>query len=53
VETTKAVNQLAERLAIEMPIAREVHRVLFDGKDVRVAVSDLMRRSLKNEWNIS
>ncbi len=53
VETTKAVNQLAEQLAIEMPIAREVFRVLFDGKDVRVAVSDLMRRSLKNEWNIS
>ena len=53
VETTKAVNQLAEQLDIEMPIAREVHRVLFDGKDVRVAVSDLMRRSLKNEWNIS
>ena len=53
VETTKAVNQLAERLDIEMPIAREVHRVLFDGKDVRAAVSDLMRRSLKNEWNIS
>jgi glycerol-3-phosphate dehydrogenase (NAD(P)+) len=53
VETTKAVNRLAEQLGIEMPIAREVHRVLFDGKDVRVAVSDLMRRSLKNEWNIS
>jgi glycerol-3-phosphate dehydrogenase (NAD(P)+) len=53
VETTKAVNQLADRLAIEMPIAREVYRVLFDGKDVRVAVSELMRRSLKNEWNIS
>ena len=53
VETTKAVNQLAGQLAIEMPIAREVHRVLFDGKDVRAAIKDLMRRSLKNEWNLS
>ena len=53
VETTKAVNRLADQLAIEMPIAREVHRVLFDGKDVRAAVNDLMRRSLKNEWNIN
>jgi glycerol-3-phosphate dehydrogenase (NAD(P)+) len=53
VETTKAVNRLADQLAIEMPIAREVHRVLFDGKDVRSAVNDLMRRSLKNEWNIN
>ncbi|MCU0237221.1 MAG: NAD(P)-dependent glycerol-3-phosphate dehydrogenase [Acidobacteria bacterium] len=53
VETTKAVQQLAEQLAIEMPIAREVHRVLFDGKDARSAVHDLMLRSLKNEWNIN
>jgi len=53
VETTKAVNQLADQLAIEMPIAREVHRVLFDGKTARAAVNDLMRRSLKNEWNIN
>jgi len=53
VETTKAVNQLAGQLAIEMPVAREVHRVLFDGKDVRAAIKDLMRRSLKNEWNLN
>ena len=53
VETTKAVNQLAGQLAVEMPIAREVHRVLFDGKDVRAAIHDLMRRSLKNEWNLN
>lgn len=50
VETTKAVRRLAERLEIEMPISREVHRVLFEGKGVREAVSDLMTRSLKDEW---
>ena len=53
VETTKAVQQLAGRLGIEMPISQEVHRVLFAGKDARGAVTDLMTRSLKDEWNIS
>jgi glycerol-3-phosphate dehydrogenase (NAD(P)+) len=53
VETTKAVQRLAEQLAIDMPIAQEVHRVLFAGKDVRAAINDLMKRSLKNEWNIN
>jgi glycerol-3-phosphate dehydrogenase (NAD(P)+) len=51
VETAKAVQRLAEKLEVEMPISREVHRVLFDGKDAREAVTDLMTRSLKNEWN--
>jgi glycerol-3-phosphate dehydrogenase (NAD(P)+) len=53
VETTKAVHALAEQLAIEMPIACEVYRVLFAGKGVRDAIRDLMTRSLKNEWNIN
>ncbi len=53
VETTKAAQRLAEQLAIDMPILREVHRVLFAGKDVRTAIHDLMKRSLKNEWNIN
>ncbi len=53
VETTKAVQQLAAHLDIEMPISREVHRVLFDGKGVHGAITDLMTRSLKNEWNIN
>lgn len=53
VETTKAVQRLAEQLAIDMPISREVHCVLFAGKDVRTAINDLMKRSLKNEWNIN
>ncbi len=53
VETTKAVNRLADQLDVEMPIARQVHRVLFEGKDVRAAIVELMTRSLKSEWNIS
>ena len=53
VETTKAINCLADRLDVEMPIARQVHRILFEGKDVRAAIVELMTRSLKSEWNIS
>jgi len=53
VETTKAVQKLAEQMGIDMPISQEVHRVLFAGKDVRAAIHDLMKRSLKNEWNIN
>jgi glycerol-3-phosphate dehydrogenase (NAD(P)+) len=53
VETTKAVQRLAGQLAIEMPISQEVYRVLFAGKDVHAAIHDLMKRSLKNEWNIN
>jgi glycerol-3-phosphate dehydrogenase (NAD(P)+) len=53
VETTKAVRQLAERLAIELPICSEVYQVLFAGKDVRAAITYLMKRSLKSEWNLN
>ncbi len=53
VETTKAVHRLARELDIDMPISQSVHQVLFAGQDVRMALIDLMQRSLKNEWNIN
>jgi glycerol-3-phosphate dehydrogenase (NAD(P)+) len=53
VETTKAVNKLAQAMAIDMPISRSVYQVLFAGQDVRMAIIDLMQRSLKSEWNIN
>ena len=53
VETTKAVQRIAAAGAIDMPISRSVHQVLFAGQDVREAISDLMQRSLKSEWNIN
>ena len=53
VETTKAVNKLAQVMAIDMPISRSVYQVLFAGQDVRMAIIDLMQRSLKSEWNIN
>jgi len=53
VETSKAIQRLAQALAIDMPISQGVHQVLFEGKDVRHVISELMQRSLKNEWNIN
>ena len=49
VRTTQAACALAERAAIEMPIAAEMRAVLYAGKPPRQAVEDLMLRSLKRE----
>ncbi len=51
VETTKAVNQLSDRLGIEMPISNQVYRILFNHKNPLEALKELMKRSLKTEWN--
>jgi glycerol-3-phosphate dehydrogenase (NAD(P)+) len=49
VPTTKAVMQLARRHNVEMPITESVHAVLFEGRDVIQALSDLMSRDPKPE----
>jgi glycerol-3-phosphate dehydrogenase (NAD(P)+) len=49
VTTTIAALKLADELDVEMPIAEQVNRVLFEGLDVRQAVSELMVRELKHE----
>ena len=50
VRTTLAVRLLAARRGVEMPIAGEVHAVLYDGKPARAAVESLMARPLKDEF---
>jgi glycerol-3-phosphate dehydrogenase (NAD(P)+) len=50
VPATKAVLDLARRLDVDMPITAEVHQILFEDKDPRQAVVDLMMRSLKDEY---
>ncbi len=52
VETTRSANELALRQEIEMPIASEVYKVLFDDKPPSEAISDLMTREPKPErWS--
>ncbi len=47
--TVRAALALAERLGVEMPIAREVHRALFEGKSVQRCLVDLLARESKDE----
>ena len=47
--TTKSALDLAKGAGIEMPITQEVYHILYEGKDKRAAVSDLMERDLKSE----
>jgi glycerol-3-phosphate dehydrogenase (NAD(P)+) len=51
VKTTLAVKRLADRLGVDMPITKEVHGVLYEGKSASDAVSDLMTRPLRDEGN--
>ena len=49
VPTTKSVVELARRYKVEMPITEAVHAVLFEGREVIRALSDLMSRDPKPE----
>lgn len=49
VPTTRAAVELARHAGVEMPIAQQMHAVLFQGKNPRDAVLDLMQRELKAE----
>ncbi len=47
--TVKAVRELARKRRVPAPITEEVYRVLYEGKDPRAAVRDLMTRPLGRE----
>jgi glycerol-3-phosphate dehydrogenase (NAD(P)+) len=49
VRTTRSAVKLAEEYGVEMPIASEVHEILFEAKPARQAIKDLMLRSRKPE----
>ncbi|MBK7583516.1 MAG: NAD(P)-dependent glycerol-3-phosphate dehydrogenase [Myxococcales bacterium] len=50
VKTAKSAYQLAQALDVELPICNEVYRVLYEQKDPRAAVHDVLTRPLKKEW---
>ncbi|HEY48762.1 MAG TPA: NAD(P)-dependent glycerol-3-phosphate dehydrogenase [Dehalococcoidia bacterium] len=50
VTTTVAALKLAGELKVEMPIARQVYRALYEGLDVRQGIAELMERELKHEF---
>lgn len=45
----KSAYRLAEQYGVEMPIVRELYQVLYCGKEVRTALSDLMERPRRHE----
>ncbi len=49
VKTAKAARELAQKYEIDMPIVDEVYRLLYEGKDPKQALKDLMSRELKGE----
>lgn len=52
VKTTQAVNQLARRMGVEMPIAHEVNAILTEGREPMQALRNLMLRDPKPEhWS--
>jgi glycerol-3-phosphate dehydrogenase (NAD(P)+) len=50
VNATRAALLLADRHGVDMPIAREVHSILFAGKSVASALDDLMTRGAGDEF---
>jgi len=50
VRTTRSVRDLARRHDVEMPITEEVHSMLYEAKDPRISVEDLMTREFKPEF---
>ena len=49
VPTARSAHRLARRLNVETPIIDEVHAVLYEGKEARRALSDLLSRDTKAE----
>jgi glycerol-3-phosphate dehydrogenase (NAD(P)+) len=49
VATARAANDLAKKYKVEMPITSEIYKVLYENKDPKKAVHDLMTRPPKSE----
>lgn len=49
--TVKSAYKLKEAYGIEMPITTELYKVLYEGKNAREAVMDLMTRRRKHEMD--
>lgn len=50
VKTTLSAYQLAKKMNVEVPIINQMYAVLYEEKDPRLAVNELMARELKSEY---
>jgi len=49
VKTTQALHALGRKLDVDLPITDTVHAILYQDKDPKIAVRELMTRELKSE----
>jgi glycerol-3-phosphate dehydrogenase (NAD(P)+) len=49
IRTTRALRDLARRSAVEMPITEKMYEILYEGKDRRESVEELMSRAVRSE----
>ena len=52
IKTAKSAYALGKKMDIVMPITKQVYEILYEGKDPRKAVKELMTRDLKAELEI-
>lgn len=50
VDTAAAVYEFCQKLGLDLPIMGEVYRILFENKNPRQAVIDLLNRDVREEW---
>ncbi|GEO69010.1 NAD(P)H-dependent glycerol-3-phosphate dehydrogenase [Levilactobacillus acidifarinae] len=48
--TTKAAYELSQKRGVSMPITEAIYQVLYEGKDIKTAISDLMQREGRSEF---
>ena len=49
VKTTQSVHDLSKKYNLDMPISEGVYKILFENKNPKSIVSELMNRDLVNE----
>ncbi|MFQ6611539.1 MAG: NAD(P)H-dependent glycerol-3-phosphate dehydrogenase [Fidelibacterota bacterium] len=52
VKTAQSVHDLKAKYSVEMPISQAIYNILFEDKDPKLAVTELMTRNLTREHNI-
>ena len=49
VKTTRSTYELSKKIGVDMPITTQVYQILYEGKNPKEAVKELMSRELKAE----
>lgn len=49
IKTAKVTHELAAQVGVRVPLADFIYEVLYEGRDAKSGISDLMTRSLKHE----